>query len=86
LIVLPLNRYPRLKRYNLRYIADTWITAMRLTDLVSHILTVNLTVLHAANDWEIPWEEGYRSQDATLATGKVVGAAEGGELEISFWS
>jgi hypothetical protein len=52
-ILLPLNHYPRLKRYNLTYTADTWYTATHLADLVFHILTFNLTVLHATNDWEI---------------------------------
>ena len=80
MIVLPLNRYPRLKRYNITYIADTWITATRLADLASHILTFNLTVLHAADDWEIPWEEGYRSQETALAAGKAGVTAEGGEV------
>jgi hypothetical protein len=69
-----------LKRYYLTYIADTWITATRLADLVSHILTFNLTIQHAANDWEIPWEEDYRSWEAALTAGKAVAAAEGGEV------
>lgn len=32
------------------------------------------------NDWEIPWEEGYRNQETALAAGKAVAATEGGDV------
>ena len=55
---------------------------MHLADLVSHILALNLTALHTANDCEIPWEEDYRNREGALAAGKTAAAAEGGEFHL----
>ena len=70
-LLSPLNRYPRLKSYVISHIADTWHTSHRISELISHPnLPIDITILHAFNDWEIPWREGYGNWIAALAAAK----------------
>ena len=93
-LLSPLQAYPRLHSYVISKIADKWETDHRIADLVGprnpHAL--NLTLMHARDDWEIPWREGRSNWNAAmLATegaGEVTvlhGRAEDGELEIREW-
>ena len=84
----PLVRYPRLHRWVLSHIIDTWDTAGRVARLsgvsssypdVSGVKysqkDLDLTIVHALNDVEIPWYEGRRVWVA--ATGEKIEGAPG---------
>jgi pimeloyl-ACP methyl ester carboxylesterase len=69
----PLSRYPRLKQYVISHIADTWSTDKRIADFVSHPKSspyLDLTILHAEDDREIPWREGYGNWESAIAAAK----------------
>ncbi|KAF3483965.1 uncharacterized protein GIQ15_03289 [Arthroderma uncinatum] len=79
-ILSPLLQYPQRKKYILDKILDRWDTAARLAALTgiaprehsntehSHeSQSFDLTIIHAANDRDIPWREGKSVWDA--ATG-----------------
>jgi pimeloyl-ACP methyl ester carboxylesterase len=69
----PLSRYPRLKDYVISHIADNWRTDQRIADLISHpnsAPSLDLTILHAEDDWEIPWREGFGNWEAVIAAAK----------------
>jgi pimeloyl-ACP methyl ester carboxylesterase len=72
-LLSPLSRYPRLKQYVISHIADTWPTDHRIADFVSHpnaSSALDLTILHAEDDWEIPWREGYGNWKSAIAAAK----------------
>jgi pimeloyl-ACP methyl ester carboxylesterase len=69
----PLSRYPRLKDYVISHIVDNWPTDQRIADLISHpnsSPSLDLTILHAEDDWEIPWQEGFGNWEAVIAAAK----------------
>jgi pimeloyl-ACP methyl ester carboxylesterase len=69
----PLSRYPRLKDYVISHIADNWRTDQRIADLISHpnsASSLDLTILHAEDDWEIPWREGFGNWEAVIVAAK----------------
>jgi pimeloyl-ACP methyl ester carboxylesterase len=72
-LLSPLSRYPRLKQYVISHIADIWPTDQRIADLISHpnsSSSLDLTILHAGDDWEIPWREGYGNWESAIAAAK----------------
>ena len=72
-LLSPLSRYPRLKKWVISQIADTWPTDQRIGDLISHANSspsLDLTILHAEDDWEIPWHEGYGNWEAAITAAK----------------
>ena len=64
----PLNALPGLKRSVVSKIADTWETDRRIIEIVSATppQPLDLTIMHAYNDWEIPWAEGKGIWDAAM--------------------
>lgn len=85
--------YPRIQKWVLSHIADHWDTAARVQQLVADpAVPLDLTILHARDDWEIPWREGRGVWDAAIlgsgGTGDLTvmeGRAEQGEEEIRVW-
>lgn len=87
----PLIQYPRAQKYFEDRIVDTWNTASRVARLTGIGPSANndsntayarkgldLTIVHALNDFEIPWHEGRRvwmaatGEDQEGAPGRVV--------------
>ncbi|KAL4774331.1 Alpha/Beta hydrolase protein [Aspergillus nidulans var. acristatus] len=80
-ILSPLRGYPRIQNWARRHILDTWDTAgrvARLTGVNGSLVQANpayaekgldLAIIHAKNDVEIPWFEGRRVWAA--ATGQL---------------
>ena len=84
----PLIGYPRFKKWIMSHIVDYWDTAARVARLtgVDSSTTnttgsgythkhLDLTIVHAHNDIEIPWREGRRVW--TAATGEEIEGAPG---------
>ena len=59
--------YPRVQKWFLSKIVDHWDTLSRLRELVRapHV-ELDLTIMHAKDDWEIPWREGRRNWEGVL--------------------
>lgn len=59
-ILSPLTPYPFFQRMFRYMIVDKWDTASRLKDLLRQSGTkFDVTMMHAKDDWEIPYREGY---------------------------
>jgi pimeloyl-ACP methyl ester carboxylesterase len=104
----PLIGYPQVQEWVLSRIADTWKSSSRLarlTGLESHNTEsdarhaekgVDITIIHARNDKEIPWREGFtnwksatgiKSPNDELTEGKIIHkrVAEHGLTETKVW-
>lgn len=69
----PLSRYPRLKQYFLSHVADRWPTSQRIAEMITHRNSseaLDLTLLHAEDDGDIPWREGYGNWESAVAAAK----------------
>ena len=55
-ILSPLRSYPRLQQYFGSRIKDTWHTAERLANWVRNSKQCDLVLIHAKNDFDIPWK------------------------------
>ncbi|KAJ5389559.1 uncharacterized protein N7496_000627, partial [Penicillium cataractarum] len=80
----PLIGYPRFQKWIMSHIVDYWDTAARVARLTGvnpssefdHLhKDLDLTIVHAQNDIEIPWREGRRVW--TAATGEDIKGAPG---------
>jgi pimeloyl-ACP methyl ester carboxylesterase len=57
-----LDYFPKwVKTWIVGFIADTWDTGKRLGDLWTSDVHFNLYIMHAKDDWEIPWREGWKN-------------------------
>lgn len=66
-LLSPLLAYPRIQQYFQSKIADKWDTNRRLVELVSNpAIELDLTMIHARDDWEIPWNEGRKNWERML--------------------
>ncbi|KAL4787388.1 Alpha/Beta hydrolase protein [Aspergillus varians] len=85
-ILSPLRGYPRIQKWARSHILDSWDTAGRVARLTGVNSTLNtnsahaekgldLVIIHAKNDFEIPWYEGHRVWAA--ATGQLQKYAPG---------
>lgn len=83
-----LRGYPRFQKYVMSHMVDEWNTAGRLARLTGVDVaepdanglkhsskSLDLIIVHAMNDFEIPWYEGHRNWKA--ATGEDVEGASG---------
>ncbi|OAL34522.1 hypothetical protein AYO20_06152 [Fonsecaea nubica] len=58
-ILSPLMAYPRVQEWLRSHIVDKWDASSRLVELAkTPEVQLNLVMLHARNDYEIPWQEG----------------------------
>ena len=80
-ILSPLRGYPPLQQWFTNQVLDTWETKQRLARLVQSSQIVNLVMIHAKNDVEIPWSNTealfYAVVNATSATGMSLAEIEG---------
>jgi pimeloyl-ACP methyl ester carboxylesterase len=66
-LLSPLLAYPKIQKYFLSKLVDKWDTNQRLVELVSNPgIELDLTMIHARDDWEIPWNEGRKSWERVL--------------------
>jgi len=64
-LLSPLSIYPPAQRWLLSKIVDQWETSRRLVELAqSADVDLDLTIMHAEDDWDIPWQEGRRNWNA----------------------
>ncbi len=54
-ILSPLRPYPFLSKFFAKRIQETWFTFERLANLVRESKNVNVHLIHATNDYDIPW-------------------------------
>ena len=55
-ILSPMKSYPTLQQFFKDKIQETWLTADRLWNLVRRSKALNLYLIHAKNDFDIPWQ------------------------------
>ncbi|KAI9712155.1 MAG: hypothetical protein M1812_006993 [Candelaria pacifica] len=65
-ILSPLRPYPVLQKWFSRRIYDTWDTATRLKHFVRISQRVRLFLIHATNDFDIPWRHSDRLFNAAV--------------------
>jgi pimeloyl-ACP methyl ester carboxylesterase len=77
-VLSPLVFYPKIQEWLRSKIVEKWDTSSRLVELASiPEVQLKLTMLHARNDVEIPWEEGRANWDRLLE------AATNGKIEFA---
>ncbi|KAJ9633831.1 hypothetical protein H2204_006616 [Knufia peltigerae] len=77
-LLSPLLPYPRLQQWILGKIVDKWETTDKLAELGANPdVQLRLTMLHARDDWEIPWRQGRASWD------RVLQVASKGDIDFS---
>ena len=54
-VLSPLRPYPFLSQFFAKRIQETWLTFERLANLVRKSKNVNVHLIHATNDFDIPW-------------------------------
>jgi pimeloyl-ACP methyl ester carboxylesterase len=107
-LLSPLIGYPRAQKYVVDHIVDVWDTATRVARLTGVGPTstnqsdaayahkhFDLTIIHARDDAEIPWREGFRVWKAATgenptggnSTGNVIyqRVSQNGYSEVKFW-
>ena len=72
-VLSPLRPYPSLQRFFANHIQDTWFSAKRLNNLVRRSKTLDLRLIHARNDFNIPW-----SHSTKLFYAAANGTSQGG--------
>ena len=72
-VLSPLRPYPSLQKLYLNFMRDTWKSDERLASLVRSSRKLNLILLHAYNDFDIPWQHSdslfVTATNATLSDG-----------------
>ena len=72
-ILSPLRPYPKLQQFFSSYLQDTWDTSSRIESFVRQSRSLNLHLIHAKNDFEIPWKHSetlfYTAANATSELG-----------------
>jgi len=56
-LLSPLKLYPVLQKYLTSYVVDTWQSAPRLANIIRLSKKIRLFIIHAKNDYEIPWTQ-----------------------------
>ncbi len=72
-ILSPMRPYPMLRDFFAKRIQETWQTSNRLASLVRNSQNIDLTLIHARNDYQIPWKHSdmlfYSAANATCKRG-----------------
>lgn len=75
-ILSPMKSYPTMQKFFMGKIQETWRTANRLGNLVRNSKALNLFLIHAKDDFDIPWQHCdtlfYAAANATSAEGMTV--------------
>lgn len=72
-ILSPLRPYPALRKFFANHIQEIWDSAARLNNLAQRSQGLNLRLIHARNDFDIPW-----SHSTALFYAAANGTSEGG--------
>lgn len=74
-LLSPLTHHPWVQGWIRGRIVDKWDTASRLQDLVKQEdLPLDITIMHARDDWEIPYREGYMNWLAVVQAANGTGS------------
>lgn len=80
-LLSPLRPYPTLRDFFARRIQDTWQTSSRLENVVRNSWNIDLTLIHARDDFEISWKHSdalfYSVANATSEQGLTVKQIDG---------
>ena len=93
-ILSPLRPYPFLSRFFADRIQETWFNFARLANLVRKSKNVNVHLIHATNDYDIPWSHSdalfHAAANATSVEGLTVKQIDAVKINIdlrdSGWS
>ena len=89
-ILSPLRPYPRLQKWLSGRILDTWQTEKRIANLVRSSKQLNLVMIHAKDDIEIPWQHTEKlfqaAANATSSTGMDVADIESVKRHLNLGS
>jgi abhydrolase domain-containing protein 12 len=55
-LLSPFKHYPTLQQWLGKQMHDTWDSTSRLANLAKKSEKLRLTIIHAENDWDIPWK------------------------------
>jgi pimeloyl-ACP methyl ester carboxylesterase len=56
-LLSPLRLYPKLQKFLISYVVDTWQSSTRLVNIVRLSKKFRLFIIHAKDDYEIPWAQ-----------------------------
>lgn len=80
-ILSPMRPYPMLQNFFSKHIQETWQTSFRLASLVRNSKSIDLTLIHSRNDFNIPWKHSdtlfYSATNATSEHGLTVKQIDG---------
>lgn len=83
-ILSPLRPYPVLQQFFQRHIQETWYTGARLERFIRSSRKVNLQLVHARNDFDIPYRHSEmlfrRAANATSEEGLTTKEIDGGKM------
>lgn len=93
-ILSPLRPYPFLSRFFADRIQETWYNSARLANLVRKSKNVNVHLIHATNDYDIPWSHSntlfHAAANATSVEGLTVKQMDAVKINVdlrdSGWS
>jgi pimeloyl-ACP methyl ester carboxylesterase len=68
-LLSPLRVYPKLQQWLVTFIQEDWPTSLRIAALVTSAATsqerrLRLHLVHALDDWDIPWQNGEQNYEA----------------------
>lgn len=87
-ILSPLRPYPFLSQFFANRIQETWFTFARLANLVRRSKNVNVHLIHATNDYDIPWSHSntlfHAAANATSAEGLTFKQIDAVKTKVDF--
>lgn len=97
-ILAPLKPYPWLQQLFANYVQERWITTARLDNLIRHSKDLRLDIIHALNDFNIPWSHSetlfHIAANATVPGGMSINQIDASKThqdieeagQVSIWS
>ena len=87
-ILSPLRPYPFLGQFFAKRIQETWFTFKRLANLVRKSKNVNIHLIHATNDYDIPWSHSdalfHAAANATSVEGLTLKQIDAVKIHVDF--
>jgi len=87
-VLSPLSVYPKIQQWLLTFIKEDWPTSLRIAAMVtaaakSQERKLRLHLMHALDDWDIPWRNGEQNYEAAY---HALASAAGGETKMGIGS
>lgn len=86
-ILSPMRSYPMLQRFFSKRIQETWQTSNRLANLIRNSQNIDVSLIHAQNDYEISWKHSdalfYAAANATSKQGMSNKEIDGSKTYLS---